>query len=132
MPPSGKMNSPLQGNQNTIDFNGLLLWALRDGGRSLPNRRQGVNQTCRQFASPGPTECSSALARAEFRRIPGLLCLDFSTAKGRQEVLLLAEPYCPARARSTEVITGWMAQPLDANRRVEVDEALEEVLPLTF
>ena len=119
-------------NQNTINLNISFVRALLNGWKPLPSRREGVNQTGRQSPSPGPTECSSRLAQAEFRRIPCLLRLDFSTAKRCQEVLVLAESNCPTRALTTEVITGWMAQPLGFNRRVEVDERLDEMLPFAL
>src|SRR5437764_6237648 len=97
---------------------------------SFSNRSQSVNQPYGQIAFPAPVECSSALPQAEFRRIPAFSRHQFSRPESRQEVLIFTKLNCPARAGCTGSTCGWIVHILDSDCRVEVDEGLDEVLPL--
>jgi hypothetical protein len=114
------------------NFNAFLGQIQRDERRPLPSRRERVYKAHRQITSPGPMERSLALPQTELRRVPAFSRRQFSRPMGRQEILMFTESYCPARGDCPGVTKRGVVLNLHPNHWVEVDEGLDEVLPLAL
>ena len=112
------------------NFNAFLGQIQRDERRPLPSRRERVYKAHRQITSPGPMERGLALPQTELRRVPAFSRRQFSRPMGRQEILIFTESYCPARGACAGATRRGVVLNLHPNRWVEVDEGLDEVLPL--
>jgi hypothetical protein len=77
-------------------------------------------------------ERCSALPQTELRRVPAFSRRQLSRPMGRQKILMFTESNCPARDACAGDTRRGAVLNLHPNRRVEVDEGLDEVLPLAI
>lgn|ERR671922_24644 len=113
-----------------VDFNGFLAQTLRYDRWHFSDRRQRVNKPDGQSTFPTPVECSLALSQSEFGRVPAFSRHHFPRPAGCQEVLFFTEVHCPELAGYSDPTSAWIVHILDSDCRVEVDEGLNEVLPV--